>query len=144
MNRPMTFALAALLGMATTAFADATDLVISQPRILPPEAGAATAVGVLEIHNNGRETEQLTEVRGEGVTLFHNVEVGGEMRMVPVDRLAIPRSSTLSFSPEALHLVFETGDALLDGDQVQTTFVFENAGERDVVFVVTTEDTLKD
>jgi len=114
-------------------------LLVDHPHIVAAPDGATTAVGLLKIHNRTAETDSLTAVDGPGVTLMHRVEVGDEMRMVPVDRLAIPRGATVAFSPEALHLVFDDAGAFEIGDLVPTTFVFETAGEMAVIFRVETD-----
>lgn len=142
---PPSLAMAAALLLSLTGGATAHefnlgDLFVDHPHIPLASAEADSALGLLSIHNRTDETEQLTAVRGTGVTLMHHVEVGDEMRLVPVDRLAIPRGTTLTFSPDALHLVFETEAHLSEGDLIPTKFVFENAGEMDVIFVVEADD----
>lgn len=120
--------------------ADQGRLFVALPRIVLPEVPETGAVGLLSIKNGTNATEQLADIRGTNARLMHYVAVGDEMHMIPVDRLAIPRNSTLEFEAEALHLVFDLGPEVAAGDLVQATFVFENAGEMDVVFVVGNEN----
>jgi len=124
--------------MAPAQNAAAAELSLSGA-VLLPEPGDGTAIGLLEIRNDTPETEKLVSVRSDTVParLMHNVEVGEQMRMIPVDRLAIPRGKTLMFSPEALHLRFDLPESgLAPGASIAVTLVFEPAGTRDVVFVM--------
>jgi copper(I)-binding protein len=115
-------------------------IVISEPRAVRADAAALEAVGTLVLRNETGETEALTAVRGGTVParLRHNVEVGDEMRLVPVDRLALPRGTSIVFTPDALHLTFtapETGWPA--GDTLTATLVFETAGPVTVDFPLT-------
>ncbi|WP_425040609.1 copper chaperone PCu(A)C [Primorskyibacter sp. S187A] len=118
-------------------------LFVEHPYAPPTQAGATSAIGMLTIRNQTDETEKLTDIRGpfDTVTLRHRVEVGDEMRLVPVDRLAIPRGGSVTLTAEALHVFFDglAEDGFAKGDRIPTTFVFQNAGEMEVIFVVETD-----
>lgn len=123
------------------AAANEAGVAVEAPRVLMDPGGEA-AIGLLTLRNRTSETEQLVAVRSEAVPvrLMHNVEVGETMRQVPVDRLAIPRGKTMTFTPDALHLRFETPEAgFAPGDHITTIFVFATAGDVPVVFVVPDE-----
>lgn len=123
------------------------NLVVDHPRIFETTDVAKSAAGYFAVLNKTDADDALLEIRANfpKVTLHNTIEVegedGGVMRMVPVDRMSIPDGDTITFAPGGLHVMFMGLEApLKEGDLVPTTFVFQNAGEMDVIFVVEKAD----
>ena len=119
------------------------NLVVDHPRILETTDVAKSAAGYFAILNKTEADDALLEIRANfpKVTLHNTIEDEGVMRMVPVDRMSIPDGDTITFAPGGLHVMFMGLETpLKEGDLVPTTFVFQNAGEMDVIFVVEKAD----
>lgn len=114
--------------------------------ILRPWARASaptqtTGAGYLSIRNAGARDDKLLSIRTQaaGMTEIHRVTNTGNMvKMGPVDGLAIPKGQTVTFSPGgSYHIMFMHIKApFKQGDNIDATLDFAQAGKVDVKFVV--------
>jgi len=119
--------------LSTSSMADPLSFTQAWVRATPP--GASTAAAYLEIHNTGSSDRLLSlHWQGSGQLEIHTVEhQDGMMRMIQLDTLAVPASHTIQLQPGGKHIMFvDIGCAFVEGNTVELTLVFENAGERTI------------
>lgn len=123
--------------LAATAVADPVsqgDLVLSDAyvRAMPPNAPVAG--GFVTITNKGKQDDRLVAARSPqaGEMQIHEMAMDGDvmkMRELP-DGLPIPAGSTVELKPGGYHLMFmQVPKPFAEGETVETTLVFEKAGE---------------
>lgn len=110
------------------------DLVLSQGyvRAMPPNAPVAG--GYVTIANHGSQDDRLIAARSPqaGEVQIHEMTMQGDvmkMRELP-DGLPIPAGGTVELKPGGYHLMFmQVAKPFAEGETVETTLVFEKAGE---------------
>lgn len=118
------------------------DLTLSAPftRATPPNAPVAG--GFVTIANAGAEADRLVSARADDVAgrmEIHEMAMEGDvmkMRELP-DGLSIPAGESVELKPGGYHIMFmELKKPLVEGEVVNVTLVFENAGEIELPFAV--------
>ena len=139
MNLPRT-ATAQLLGAAVLllagcgAAAGSGDVSVSDARV--PVPAGANGAAYMTLTNDGDEADQLvgatTEV-AETVEMHETTTEGGSMSMQQVDGVEIPAGGEAVLEPGGLHLMLlGVTQELVEGDTVDITLTFEDAGEQTV------------
>jgi len=123
------FALASL--MTAPAFAGSV-IEVMHPWARPtiPNRPGVTYFGV---HNVGDAADRLTGARAERVEKIeiHKAEqIDGVMTMAPVDAIDVPAGGMAHLGPGGFHLMlFGIDSPLKEGDKLQMTLIFQQAGE---------------
>ncbi|MEO1139566.1 MAG: copper chaperone PCu(A)C [Pseudomonadota bacterium] len=116
------------------------DLSIVHPVAFETPKAAKSGAGYMVIANDGDTDDTLVEVRADfpRVMIHNTEETDGIARMVHIDALNIPAGETVELAPGGYHVMFMGlgDDPLENGEEIQATLVFENAGEVEVVFQV--------
>jgi len=122
---------------ATTSNAD--PFTFSDPWVRATPPGAMTAAAYLSIGNAGAE-DRLLHALSDGarrVEIHTSSEQDGMMRMSQLESLTVPAEGVVQMVSGAHHLMFiDIPQALIPGDSVNVTLLFENAGAREVSFTV--------
>jgi len=137
------FILSAAL-IASASIATAHDYTIGALSVEHPIAfvtpkTARAGGGYLAITNSGDTDDRLLEVRAEFPrVMIHNTEMDGDVAMmVHLDGLDIPAGETVTLEPGGLHVMFMgLSEPFVEGEKVEATLVFKNAGELEVTFNV--------
>jgi len=116
-------------------------LTISHPWIRATPKGAAVAGGFLTVTNTGATPDRLV---GGSVTGASRAEVhatsteGGVARMAPVEGgIEIKPGETVKLAPGGYHLmVMDLKGSFVDGELVEGTLQFQNAGRVPIEFEV--------
>ncbi|WP_199261830.1 copper chaperone PCu(A)C [Paracoccus binzhouensis] len=136
---------ALFLGLfGATASADSLshgDLALSGSyvRAMPPNAPAAG--GYVTIANKGSQDDRLVAARSPraGAVQIHEMTMKGDvmkMRERP-DGLPVPAGGSVELKPGGYHLMFmQVPTPFTEGETVETTLVFEKAGEITLPFEV--------
>lgn len=124
----------------------AVSVVISQPKIKAPLPGKTTAVGYLNLRNNGDSSATLVGIRFEGdavAEIHEHKHEDGMMRMRRLDSLSIPSGEAVEFKPGGYHvMVFQWQKAAVFtekepvANKINATLLFESGEEVAVVFDV--------
>lgn len=131
MRRLALFLLAALPAPSLAHEFALGDLVVGHPFSLADSSEAGR--GYLTVTNNGAEADALLAVEAP----FPQVSLHRAADTPPVERLPIGAGETLTLAPGAHHIAFEgLEEALVAGDAIPATLVFEKAGRLEVEFVV--------
>ena len=100
--------------------------------------------GYLTMTNSGTSDDALIGVLADFPRVeLHTTEFEGDIaRMVHVDTIPVPAGETVTLEPGGLHVMFMglQGNPLTEGDQINATLVFEQAGEVPVTFDVVQRD----
>ena len=150
---PLIAALAAP-AFAETADADGAgwqlgDLTISAPFSRATLPNAPVAGGFMTLTNNGAQDDRLiaAESTASGHMEIHEMAVVDHvmtMRELP-DGLPIPAGETVELRPGGLHLMFmQLQHPLVEGETVDVTLTFENAGQIDVPLSIGAMNTRND
>lgn len=133
-------------GLLLAAGADAqnTTLHILQPTTRATALPGMTAVGYLQIENDGKQDDRLLGAQSSAASSIeiHQMRMdGGLMRMRPLkDGIAVPAGSRVDLGPEAAsgyHLMLiGVKQQLQPGDKLPATLNFAKAGAVPVEFVV--------
>lgn len=125
---------------AAAAPVKAGDLVIETPWLRATPGGAQVAGGYVKVTNGGGQPDRLV---GATMALAERGEVhemtteNGVMKMRPVDGLAIAPGASVELKPGGYHLMFlGLKGALVQGQPVKGTLVFEKAGPVAITFEV--------
>src|SRR4051812_50228105 len=137
---PATLVLASVSSLAQALEYKAGSLTITDPWVRAPQ-GSAQAGGGLAITNTGPAPDHLLGGTASGAT---RVEVhgtsheGGTAQMHPVEgRVEIKPGETVRLAPGGRHLMFiGLKQSLSEGEQVEGTLQFKNAGTVPVRFQV--------
>ena len=138
-------AFAIIMSCVSIAAAKAQDqaagIVVTQAWSRATPGGAKVAGGYLIIENRGQMTDRLLSGSTEAakkVEIHEMAVIDGVMTMRPVQEgLAIGAGQTVKFVPGGLHLMLVGLTApLKQGDLIQLSLKFENAGEIVVPFEV--------
>lgn len=122
--------------LALPAFA--ADIMVKDAYARSASAVAKTGAAFMIIENTGSEDDQLVEARSDvsvRVELHTHLSDGdGILRMVEVkDGFTIPAGGSHALERGGDHVMFMgLNEALVDGETVAVTLVFENAGEIEV------------
>jgi periplasmic copper chaperone A len=116
-----------MLTMASAALADVTGSAGWSRATVP---GAKEAVGYLVLTNNGDEERSLLKITSplcDRVSIHRSsVDSEGVARMWPVGRVKLEPGETLTFNPNALHLMFnDIKQPFKVGDKVPLTLQFD-------------------
>src|SRR5215218_1816495 len=133
--------LAGASGLAHAHDYKAGALTISHPWIRATPKGAAVAGGFLTVTNTGATPDRLV---GGSVTGASRAEVhatsteGGVARMAPVEGgIEIKPGETVKLAPGGYHLmVMDLKGSFVDGELVEGTLQFQNAGRVPIEFEV--------
>lgn len=114
-------------------------LTVVQPwsRATPP--GAPAGVAYLEIVNRGPADTlvRIASTAAREVQMHTSYSEAGMMRMRPVESLEIPAQGRVQFKPGGLHLMLMgLQQPLKEGEHIELTLVFQNAGEVRVEAIV--------
>ena len=117
------------------------DIEIAQPWTRATPAGAPTAAGYATITNTGQEADWLVggSAAGAGTVEVHEMSMqDGIMRMRQLeDGLQIAPGETVELKPGSYHLMMIGLDqAYEEGETVEGTLTFQNAGTVEVAFTV--------
>lgn len=140
--RKILLATSILMASAIPAFAHdfkAGDLTIDHPIVFETTKTARAGGGYLTITNDGETADRLLSVEADfpRVEVHDTVMDGDVAKMQKVDGLEIPAGETVELSPGGLHVMFMGLPApFVEGEEVNATLVFENAGRVDIVFNV--------
>lgn len=128
---------------ATAAFADSA-LTITETRAFETAPGAMAGGGYLTIANTGDSDDTLIGVTADfPSTQLHTTEFDGDVaRMVHLDAIPVPAGEIVTLEPGGMHVMFMglQGKALAQGDKIDATLIFEQAGEVPVTFTVVARD----
>ena len=109
------------------------NLRIEDPWIRPAPQAGGTSAGYAQITNSGTSPDRLIHVHttiSSMVELHTHIMEGGLARMRQVDGIDLAPGTTTELKPGGLHIMFMGLSApLSDGDEVELTLVFEQAGE---------------
>lgn len=116
-------------------------LVITTPFVFVSPPAALSAGGYLTIENTGNEDEVLIggSAAFAGTTEVHEMKmVDNIMKMKELEQgLVIPAGETVELKPGGLHVMFMgLSQSLVEGEPVQGTLQFKNAGPVDVEYQV--------
>jgi copper(I)-binding protein len=118
------------------------DLVIDHPAAKATPTTAMTAAGYVTITNTGDATDTLIAVEADFDRVeIHDTKVENDIAsMFRIEGAVIAPGDTLTFAPGGKHIMFMGlgGDPFEEGETVNGTLVFENAGRIDIVFDVET------
>ncbi|WP_299412800.1 copper chaperone PCu(A)C [uncultured Sulfitobacter sp.] len=137
-------AFAALL-TTTAAFAHdytVADLIVAHPKTFEKAQAVNVAGGYLSIENTGSTADMLLEVQVADIPRIElhlsETDANGVARMTKQDGITLPAGETVTLQPGGLHVMFMGlgGTAFEEGDKINATLVFEQAGKLDVVFNV--------
>ena len=130
-------ALTALPAMAQQATTDQLEVSGGFVRASPSMASAGA--GFMTITSKG-DADRLIAFRStasEVQELHTHIHDNGMMRMRQVDAIDIPAGGVAVLEPGGFHLMFISLNAqLIEGETVDVTLVFENAGEVEITLPV--------
>ncbi len=122
----------ALSSLHFNANAQDGDIVITNEWARPILIAGRPGGAYLNITNNGDTPDRLISVIS---TISPRLEIhehtmkDGVMRMSQIDYLEIKAGVTVELKPGGYHImIFETSSKYADGDQIEITLNFENAG----------------
>jgi periplasmic copper chaperone A len=123
---------AAVLGVALTSAAFASDIAVEQP-FARASAGAVTAgAAFMTLKNSGASDDALIAVStpvAEHAELHIHIKDGDVMRMREVESIDVPAGSTVMLQPGGLHvMLIDLKAPLKAGEQFPLTLTFEKAG----------------
>lgn len=105
---------------------------------------AMSGGGFMEITNAGTTDDKLVGVQADFPRVeLHTTEfTDGVAKMMHVDGIDILAGETVALEPGGFHVMFMglQGDPLKEGDTIEATLIFENAGEIPVIFDVVKRD----
>jgi copper(I)-binding protein len=132
----------AALSLATPVLAHsykAGEIEIGHPWSRAAPAGV-TGAGYLTLNNKGSSADRLLGARADiarAVEIHSNSMEGGVMRMRPVQAIDIAPGAEVALAPGGLHIMLiGLKQALVQGNRVPLTLVFEKAGEVQVELAV--------
>jgi copper(I)-binding protein len=141
-NRRILLAGLAVLGLATPVLAHsykAGEIDIGHPWSRAAPAGV-TGAGYLTLTNKGTTADRLLSARADiarAVEIHSNSMEGGVMRMRPVQAVDIAPGAEVKLAPGGFHIMLiGLKEALVQGNRVPLTLVFEKAGEVQVELAV--------
>lgn len=125
---------AAMLLTACSGAAGSAEITVADARV--PVPAGDTGAAYMTLTNDGDADDQLvggTSDIAETVEIHQTSDEGGTMSMQQVEGVAIPAGGEAVLEPGGYHLMLlgVTGD-LSEGDTVDITLTFENAGEQTV------------
>lgn len=123
--------LAACAGSAESA--DAAGISVADART-PVPAGPNGAV-YMTLTNQGDADDRLVAASTDAavtVELHETQMEGGAMRMQPLDGIDVPADGQAVLEPGGLHVMLIDVDDLAEGDTIDLTLTFENAGEQQI------------
>ena len=143
MTRIQLSLLAVLAATTTPAFAHefkAGNIDIQHPYAYETAPTAMSAGGYLTLVNTGETPDRLLSVEAgfDRVMLHQSSEKDGVATMTHVEAIDLPAGSTVELAPGGYHVMFMGlgGDSLEDGEKIDATLVFEQAGRVEVQFNV--------
>lgn len=133
----------AVLGLPTTAALahsyKAGEIDIGHPWSRAAPAGV-TGAGFMTLKNTGATADRLLSARAEiarTVEIHNHIMDGGVMRMRPVEAIDLSPGGEVKLAPGGFHLMLiGLKQALVQGNRVPLTLVFEKAGEVQVELAV--------
>lgn len=136
MARRFLAALLAGAGFAACAVAAAPTVSDGWIRALP---GDSPAGGYFTLHNPGKTPLLLTGVNSPacGMAMLHKTaKIGGTVRMMMVDNVAVPAGGTLRFEPGGYHVMCMNPNKLKPGTSVKVTLTFADGTSLTTNFAV--------
>ena len=117
------------------------DLSITMPMARATPPNAPVAGGFLTVTNTGESDDRLVAASSNvaGRIEIHEMAMDGDvMKMRELaDGLPIPAGETVVLQPGGFHLMFmELKEPLVEGETVNVTLVFEQAGEIEVTLMI--------
>ena len=131
--------LALLTVLAPAAWAESV-IEVASVKAFATAPTAMAGGGFMEITNSGSTDDQLIDVIADYPRVeIHTTEFDSEgiAKMMHLDDgITIPAGETVALEPDGLHVMFmELRDTpFVEGENVDATLVFENAGEIPVTF----------
>lgn len=138
--------------MATSSFSESVklgDLLITDPVLRATPPSAKVGAGYLTITNNGALADRLVGGQSQiaGKLEIHEMKMENQvMKMKPLENgLEIPAGATVKLLPGGNHLMFmQLKQSLQKGAEHRAILQFENAGQKELTFVVKSiADTIK-
>jgi len=135
--RTTTMLLSGALGLLLAACSGAAaggEITVSDARV--PVPAGANGAAYMALTNGGDGADQLLSVSSdvaEAVELHETSMQGGSMSMQAVEGVEIPGGGEVVLEPGGLHvMLIGVTEDLAEGDTVDLTLTFENAGEQTV------------
>ncbi|WP_019955098.1 copper chaperone PCu(A)C [Yoonia vestfoldensis] len=133
----------ALLGLATTAAAESA-ISVADARAFETAPTAMAGGGFLAITNTGTSDDTLVAVLADFPRVeLHTTEFENDVaRMIHLDAIPIPAGETVALEPGGMHVMFMglQGNPLTEGETINATLVFEQAGDVPVTFEIVKRD----
>lgn len=111
--------------------------------VIPVPATPDEAAAYLTITNTGDGDDELTGATSDVASAVHlhetSIDGSGFASMTSAGTLEIPAASTIALRPGALHLMLVSPSELTEGDTVQLTLTFRDAGRKRVTAKVITD-----
>jgi copper(I)-binding protein len=129
----------AVLGPPGAARADEAGVTVTAPwmRLL---IRARPAAGYFTLQNSGATPRELTGASSPGcgqLMLHRSMTMGGQDKMVMVDKVTVPAHGAVSFSPGGYHLMCMQPAATMQvGGSVPVTLHFADGGTLETAFPV--------
>lgn len=139
--------LAVLAALTTFAPAAWADMEIADVRAFETAPTAMAGGGFMQITNTGDADDRLIAVEADfpRVELHaHDFDSQGIARMIHLeDGIPVPAGETVTLEPGGLHVMFMglRNNPLVDGETVDATLIFEQAGSVPVTFDIVKRDT---
>lgn len=137
--KPTLFAAAAALALTLPGAVSAMDgIMITDPYARSSSPMARSGAAFMEITNHAGEADRLVAASSpisERVELHTHMEDSeGIMRMIEVeDGFEVPSGETIFLKRGGMHVMFlGLNEEMVQGDMVDLTLVFENAGEIEI------------
>lgn len=116
------------------------DLEIAKPMSFATAPTAKTGAGFMTITNSGASDDTLVEVRADfpRVELHKTEEQDGVMKMLHQENgIVVPAGGAVELKHGSYHVMFMgLSEALIAGESIPATLVFEKAGELPVKFKI--------
>lgn len=113
------------------------DLEVKNLRANPTFGKSRNSAAYFDITNNGVEDDYLLSANCElanKTEMHQTIENNGILKMVPVDRIAIPQNLTISFKPKSLHIMLlNLKQPLIAGEKIRLMLEFANAGKKEFI-----------
>lgn len=120
----------------------AKNLTISNGWIAIPKGNMPMAAGYMIVENPTKKAVNLiaasaSEELCKAVELHTHSMQDGRLRMRKIDSVPVPKKDKVHFRPGGLHIMLiGLKKQLLDGDQIDLTFTFDNGEEIKQTFTV--------
>ena len=138
LRRPTTALLLGTLALLLTACGaaaagDGGEITVSDARVPVPAGANGAAYMTLSSDGGGDRLVGASTDIAEAVELHETTAEDGSMAMQPVDGVEIPAGGEAVLEPGGLHvMLIDVTEELAEGDTVDITLTFENAGEQTV------------